>query len=410
MRPSKINVFFTTLNVLLAIAGYQFFTTLLFPLMPGIEASRIVTVPYRAFALGVTLITILLNIRSRIKLDRVVKLLLVFWAFLLLRFFYDIGIRYDIYVRSDIINRVLMSMIPLTLIPMYSVMKSYKNINFDKLLKWTYILFSITVFIAFFTNEAFQETTSDRLGANMALNTISTGHLGLSTLVLSFIMFRRTKKGWRKSLIGLIGAFSLLIMLRAGSRGPLLAAIGILAVWLYSGTKYKIVNLVILSIVTAVGFLLSDYIMLFISNISPALYGRFMYKVEVGQFDDRAPLFKYAIDSFLDSPLLGKNFGIYSSYGYLSYTHNIVLEAFMQVGIFGGIILIYILAKSILKASSLIIMKSPYMWLGIILFQEIMKNMVSGSFYYNSLLSILIVLLFMPLDQNNYSLRRHTTS
>lgn len=407
MIQTKLNTFFSTLNIVLVIIGYQFTTSLLSSFMPEAEASRLVTVPYRAFALLICLITIFLNYKSTFKLNVVVKVLLVFWLLLLIRFFYDMYFRIDVFVYSDKKLQILLYMIPITIIPMYSVMKSYRVIDFKKLFFWTYVLAAITTLYIYISNQSFQEATNERLDANFALNSISSGHFGLLMLILSFFFIIRLGPSLTKRvIIIIIVGFSLIIMLRSGSRGPLLALIGVLAVWLIGASKKKAQNLIILFLISIIGYLSLEYIMQAINNISPVLFDRFEYRASTGQFEDRNPLYIYAFNSFLESPLIGKNFGIYSSLNEMAYAHNLFLDSIMQLGIIGGLMIIYIVWKTIIKIINLIKFKSDYFWIGLILMQEIMSIMVSGSIYTNPTLSILIVLLFMSSDSDNYSLQR----
>lgn len=201
MNQSKINTFFSTLNIIIAIVGYQFATTIFSPFMPEAEASRLVTVPFRAFALLICLITIFLNFKSKFKLNVVIKVLLVYWLLILIRFFYDMYFRTDVYVFADIKLQTILYMIPITIIPMYSVMKSYKYIDFDKLISWTYILFSIAILMTYFSNASFQEESMERLNANSAMNTINAGHFGLTTLLLSVYFFFKTKSSVFKKIV-----------------------------------------------------------------------------------------------------------------------------------------------------------------------------------------------------------------
>lgn len=401
MNQAKLNTFISTLNIVLVFIGYQFTTSLLSPFMPEAEASRLVTIPYRAFALLICLITIFLNFKSKFNLNVVVKVLMVYWVLLLIRFFYDMYFRMDVFVSSDRKLQTLLFMIPMTIIPMYSVMKSYRVIDFKKLFTWTYILSSITILYVFISNQSFQEATLDRLDANAALTSISSGHLGLFVLILSFFfIIRRNPSLIKRVFIIIIGILSLIIMLRAGSRGPLLALIGIIAVWILGASKKKAQNLIMFFLISIIGYLSLDYIMQAINYISPELHNRLIYK----KLEDRTPLYTYAFNSFLENPFVGKNFGLYFGYGTFHYSHNVFMDSIMQLGIAGGLMIIFIIWKTIIKIIDLIKVKSFNFWIGLILVQEIMAIMVSGSFYYSPIVSILIVLLFLPLDRDNYCL------
>ncbi|MCH3923903.1 MAG: O-antigen ligase family protein [Bacteroidales bacterium] len=410
MNQSKINTFFSTLNLVLCLVGYQFTTSVFSFVIPEAEDSRLLTVPYRAFALLVCLITIFLNVRSKFTLKPILKVLSIFWLLLLVRFAYDMYYRTDIFIFRDQVNQTWLYMVAMTIIPMYSIMKSYRNIDFDMLLKWTYILLSVAICFTFFSNQSFQEDTESRLDANIALITINTGHMGLTAIILSiYILVKKNLPKISKIIVIGISILSIFIWLRAGSRGPILAAIAIIAVLILGFSKHKVRNILLLCVLSIVGYLCIDYIMQGINYISPVLYDRFTYKASVGQTEDRNPLYLYAINSFLESPIIGKNFAVYGlAYGWMIYSHNVILDSIMQLGIIGGVMIIYILYKSIVRIIKLVNLRSPYVWISLLLMQQIMSVMVSGAIYENPLLSILIVLLFMPLNNYNYSLQRNT--
>lgn len=406
MFQTKINTFFSTLNIVLVFIGYQLITSLLSLFMLEAEASRLVTVPYRAFALLVCLVTIFLNYKSKFKLNVVVKVLLVYWLLLLIRFFYDMYFRADVYVFNDKKLQTLLYMIPMTFIPMYSVMKSYKVIDFKKLLTWIYVLFSITIVFSYFSNELFQENVFQRIDANMALNTISTGHLGLSSIILSiYLLLNRKQILFKKLLIIFILILGMIIMLRAGSRGPILSLLAVMSIWILALSNRKILNASILIILSLLVYFFIDYIFQFIEYISPVLEAR-LNRGQEEQIAGRNSLYIYAWETFLQNPFIGKNFAIYWGDGTMIYSHNFILDSFMQLGILGGLMIIFIIWKTIIKIIDLIKVKSFYFWIGLILVQEIMAIMVSGSFYYSPIVSILIVLLFLPLDRDNYSLQK----
>lgn len=404
----KLNTFFSTFNLILCLVGYQLTTTLFSSFIPEFEASRSVTVPYRAFSLLICLITIFLNFKSKFKLNVVIKILLIFWLLLLIRFFYDMYFRTDVYVFADKKLQIILYMIPMTLIPMYSVMKSYKSIDFNKLLFWTYILFAISICMTYFSNVSFQEEESmDRLNANNALNTINAGHFGLTALLLSLYFLTSKKLVMIKKMgVCLIGIIALLIMFRAGSRGPILSLIGVVGVWILGASKKKTLNITILLFFCLLGYIFIDYIFQFIGYISPMLEARLNSGNVEDQLYGRDNLLTTAFNCFLENPILGKNFAIYWGDGTMIYAHNVFFDSIMQLGIIGGVMIIYILWKSVVKIIKLINIRSPYFWIGLILMQNIMGVMVSGAIYESPLISILIVLLFMPLDRDNYSLQK----
>lgn len=402
MTYQRLKVFFSTFNLLLCIAGYEFTTSLFSFLMPSIAESRVITLPYHAFALFICLLTILFNIREKFSLKPVQGWFVFFFILIIIRFLYDAYYRLDVEMHSDYKFQIIMYMIPKGLLEMYAVMKSYKNISFEGLLKWVYVSFSLICIITFFSNVAYQEATTTRLNANLAVDSIDAGHLGLSTLILSIYLLLYRRMGLlRRIFVVFVVVLSTLIMLRSGSRGPILALVGVVILWIFSVSKYNVAGLLLLFFFVFFVYLLKDVIFQLVENISPMLYARFEYRDIGEQANDRMPLYEYAIESFLSDPIFGKNFAVYISNGFCVYVHNILLESLMQLGLFGGIIFVVVLFKVFFRIVKMIQIKSPYFWLGLLLIQQVLKCMVSSSLYFTPIISILIILLFMPIEREN---------
>lgn len=402
MTYQRLKVFFSTFNLLLCIVGYEFTTSLFSFLMPSIAESRVITLPYHAFALFICLLTILFNIREKFSLKPVQRWFVFFFILIIIRFLYDAYYRLDVEMNSDYKFQIIMYMIPKGLLEMYAVMKSYKNISFEGLLKWVYVFFSSACIVTFFSNVEYQEATTNRLNANIAIGTISAGHLGLSTLILSIYLLLYRRIGLLKKIfVVFVVVLSTLIMLRSGSRGPILALIGVIMLWIFSVSKHRVVGLLLLLFFVLFVSLLKDVIFQLVENVSPMLYARFGYRDVGEQASDRLPLYEYAIESFLSNPIFGKNFAIYMSNGFCIYVHNILLESFMQLGLLGGVIFVVVLFKVFFRIVKMIQIKSPYFWLGLLLIQQVLKCMVSSSLYFTPIISILIILLFMPIEREN---------
>ena len=148
MSTNKTNVFVSTLNVSLVIAGFPFVTSIFAGLLGGNDAegaSMAITVPYHAFTLIVSCLAWGYNAKEKTNPPMIIKVLWIFWALLFLRFFYDMYFRNDVIVFPLEKYRVLLFMGPMTIIPMIAVMKSYRYIDYGKLLKWTFFFISVSI-------------------------------------------------------------------------------------------------------------------------------------------------------------------------------------------------------------------------------------------------------------------------
>lgn len=407
----KINIFLSTLTVVLCLFGYQFVTSIFSFIMPvGVEGvSRLVTVPFRATQLGLSLIVIFLNIKERFNIKPVLKVLILYWILIFIRFFIDMYARTDVFVFADKRTKTLLLMIDI-IIPMFALMKSYKYIDFSMLFNLSYLFLSVAIIITYFTNEAFQTASMERLDANFALNTISTGHTGLSGLILSiYILFNRKLDTIKKLIVIAIAILSFFVWLRAGSRGPILACIFILAVFIFAKCKNNVTGTIIMLFTLTIGYLSLDFLMSLMEQVTPMLYARFNdFEERGGQTESRDFLYIFAINTFLEHPLMGKNFAIYGDvigqYGQMIYSHNVFLDSLMQWGIIGAGLFAYLFYKSVAKFVFLIRSNSTYKWIGFILIQYLMLIMVSGAFYLQSEITLCMVLLFMQENNYNYSI------
>lgn len=402
----KQKAFFSTLNLVMIIAGLQAGSTLLSYISPTLQDQPdLLVLPIRVLQLTISVIVILWSGKQKIKLQPVQIVLLVFWGCLLIRFFYDMFIRRDVFVASGIIYHQLISIVFVTLLPMYSVMKSYRFVNFRQLFNWVVLLYILCVVFVYISNEDFQSLEDmGRIEANSAMNTINTGHMALSAIILS-IYSAICNKGLFIRFFCLGGAIvACLIMLRSGSRGPLLGLVGIVGIVTYGFFQNRVKGLLISLSLFIVGYLAIEFIIDFIEEIAPTVVRRITYKEENGgQLNDRLLLYEYAYNAFLESPIIGKDFAIYIGEGMI-YSHNFMLDTMMQLGIVGTVMMIYIVWKSLQKTVYLIRERKIYGWIALLMIQSFSKMLVSGAFYQSAITTIIIMLLFMPLEKENQTL------
>lgn len=407
MNNTKVNSFFSTLSVIVVLFGYQFVTTL-FGSSITTDTSRLVTVPFRMFALAVLIITWILN-RNTKSNSNSLRILWIYWTLLLFRMFVDFYLRTDIPpISSDQRNVILLLTLSQSLIPSIVFSKCYKYIDFDKLLTWSFLLTSATVLIAMFINtSAFltgEVATGERLQANAALNSISTGTLGLMAIIVAVALLRKRKIPLIPRLFVLLMIFlDLVFTLRAGSRGPLLSG-GVVALFaILSMTKNKVANVSLLLVAGIILWLLMGYLESIVNDISPVLYERLYGKTMEDQLYGRDNLYSLAFSYFLESPIWGKYFALYMG-GDMVWVHNIFLDSLLQLGIIGFVLILMIIIRSCNKVLSIGEAKASYFWLALLLISGISGAMVSSTFYANECISPLYALLFMPIDSQNISI------
>lgn len=395
----KFNKYLSTFNFIMCFVGYELVTSIFLPSSSKIAGiSQTVTLPYRAFILIISLIVILLNFRKKnSSFPIALKLFLFFWFILIIRIFYDVFFRIDINLTDT--SQLWLYIFGICLPIIFSTIKSYQFIDLESSLYWILGLIVLTLILTLFSNQAmFLESSAikTRLNGNLALNTIAFGHLGVKGLILSlFVLIRKNLNWFVKTLLILSIFLCVFSMLRAGSRGPILSLSLVLIFWLISRQKNLLIGFIITFIVGLISYLFFDQIMELIGSISPIIENRLKSSIYKGDTNGRDHLYSLAINAFLESPIFGKQFAIFRPNGSFIYSHNIILDAFMGMGIIGGIILIYILVSSINKSYYLIKLDDANYWICLILIQQIVANMVSGSFYYDQLLSALFVFIFL---------------
>jgi len=258
--------------------GYQLATSLFLPISSNIEGiSRSVTVPYRGFALLVSLVVILLNLKRKVgKTPLALKVLWIFWIALIIRIFYDTNIRTDVHLNNT--QQLWLYVFGICLPAMFSVMKSIKMIDLEKALNWVYLGTVLILVLSLFNNASLWLDSSEitgRTDANIALNTIYFGHIGTTGIVLSmYLLFKRRTNFVKTFLIVVILMFSFFVMMRAGSRSPVLALTVILLFWIFARGKNIVFGTVIIAVIASLILIFLEPILSFMGNFSSVMESR----------------------------------------------------------------------------------------------------------------------------------------
>lgn len=400
IKVYNLNKYLSTLNFILIFVGYQLVTSLFLPGSSDIEGiSRKITIPYRAMALLVSASVIFININKKNgKLPKVLFVFWIYWIALVIRIFHDTSIRSDVHLNGN--NQLWLYIFGIVIPSMYSVMVSYKKIDLNKALKWIYFGIIVTLLLSLFNNSNLLKDANEineRAGGNLALNSISFGHLGTSGILLSlyFLLEEKNQKLFKKAIFVAVLLFSFFIMLRAGSRSPLMALLIILAFWQLARNKSITIGIIIAGLITIFLILSIEPILNFIGNISPIIETRLKMSLYEGDSGGRDILYNEAFEIFLKYPILGKQFALFNMYGGFTYSHNIILDSLIALGILGGLAIIYVISSAFYYSYKLIKIGDPNYWICIILIQQIIMSMFSGAIYYSQLLNSLLVFLFL---------------
>lgn len=397
-----------TLFIVFSLIGYSVATTAILPFISDVEgATRLVTVPYRAITLFLTILVIVTS-PSGLKRDKVLsgpmKVFIVFWILYAIRIAFDIYIR-GIHEREDVHTQTSIFTFAITIPTFIATLRCAQFIDMSHLNR--YMMFGILIYlgVTFLNNESLmsiEAVEAGRISGNRALNTISFGHSCLTCFIFLLCYYRTStySKIIKYSLLGIM-IISILFMLKAGSRGPLVTLVVIFGLFLIGKQKRKTTAIAVFLIIIAVIALFYMQILTFISHFAPTLTERMLRTITENDTSGRDLLYANAIELFLRNPIIGSQY--ITEYGI--YSHNMILDAFMGLGIIGGFTIIYLCVKAFQGAAKMIQSNTSFFWIGLMCVQEIMKNMFTGCFYTNSSLSLLLVIVLYSLNSKNSAYR-----
>ncbi|PWN61865.1 hypothetical protein C1634_011415 [Chryseobacterium viscerum] len=314
--------------------GYIFFYSFSRPLnLPNTFFS----VPFRTILLLMSLYLIYVNFDTIKKRKLTVIFTVLFWVFYFVKTFYSFN--KDYYIQKTLNNeqQIYIRIICLNLIPYVAVL----SINFSKkivvklnalIFNFLLIILGVSCLYTILVYKGFEKSSGIFAGYY-----ISTGHYGLSLLILSIYNYFLTKQKSFKPILGmLIGAFT---VFSSSARSPILAAFVILFVVLLYINKLKywivLISLALLFIVTI--YILKQTSVAdfeFITRMYDAIfegngYGRGYYLAKGWEiFENNIP------------------FGGRILFEDGLYPHNIFVEILMSMGII-GIILFFLYFKDL---------------------------------------------------------------
>ncbi|MCX8523533.1 hypothetical protein OF897_06325 [Chryseobacterium formosus] len=387
----------STLNFVLIIIGYPLVTTLLLPSNSDLEnISQSITIPFRIFCLSLMILVTFLNISFKTQITASLKVLGLVWLLWIFRIFYDL------YINGNTIDgaaQLWLYVLGICIPAMISITKSINKIDSKMALDWIWYSLSLILIVTLFSNQALIGNTDKelRVDGNIALNSISYGNVGTLAFILTLyrVMQTKIKSRWILLLHIIIGILSFYSVLRAGSRGPVINLFFTLFFWYFSIRKNALVGIVVVCFFILGLFIFRDFFLELLGDIAPVIESRFRDTLEGNSNDGRDVLHSKAIDAFFQSPLIGQQFGIFDGNGGYAYSHNLLLDFLMGLGLVGGGMLLYILSKAIKLLYYSIKNKDNFFWVSLILLQQLFSSMFSGTFYQDQILTALLTFVFI---------------
>ncbi len=248
-------------------------------------------------------------------------------------------------------------------------------------------IYSLSVFNFEFVNG------SQRLWGGRVIHPITLGHIAVSNIIVSLFFLSQLRRTKEFLLIGINVLLSLFTLSLTESRGPILALLIVLFLYLFFVAKLNKKQVYwVFSIIF--GFIV---FLLFFTEFS----NRFFYTVTKG--GARLEHWRIALNQFIESPIWGSSL---EENVHKIYPHNIFIESFMVLGVLGGVIFVFLSTNYIRKGYYVLKDKNNHSkWISLLFVQYFTASMFSGSLITNSLVWYLGIML-MNIDTNNSTISR----
>lgn len=377
--------------LLWSIAGYPLLasTASLFQ----IDSSGI-SILIRGLVAMISLFLILANLPRRLNVAFL--FFTMFWLAYFSRLTYNLGLKNEVLSRSSLdfwIWSVGACALP-ALAMLLSTKSSLKMLFFKPITLACGIASLITYLsITTLTDDTLIITSERWQSSN--LNPISIGHLGVSTILCGLIgLLSVNSDRIKRVLYFLLIALGLLLSTKANSRGPIVALVLVLLIYIFAqrvsiNLLHRIGGLILLTLLI-VYIIPSDFIS--VTNI--------IYRFSVVSTDSdmssymRILSFNGALDQFINSPIFGD--GLEEKVTHF-YPHNLILEALMTTGIIGGFPFVALLLIGVFSAVRLMRQKTGESLVGALAIQQVIAGQFSGAIY-NSIGFWCLICLVISID------------
>ncbi len=378
-KTNKFNILISNINLVNLLFGFGLVTSLFFS-NESHELTTTITIPFRVLSLAISLVVIYYNINKFAYISKDSLLVIVFYIAYIVKIFISINSDISAFNAGTNKSSYYINSIGIVFFPLLSVIVSSEYINFNKILKWSFYVSFITILLILFKSNEMRVASEDaRLNGNIAVSTITFGHIGTSMFILSLSIYRYNKFHKILAIFGIISGVYIAII--SGSRSPILALLVVILIVSYTFSKYKMISILISIIFIFSLFIFSNTYLHFIDKYSHVSSGRIALTITEGDSGNRDSYYSAAIDQFVESPIIGDNFVLKKGIGKGDYPHNLILEAMLAFGFLGGIILIYLYIKSIRISYVNIKNNTALKWLGLLFFQFLIYSSLHGALW-----------------------------
>lgn len=233
-----------------------------------------------------------------------------------------------------------------------------------------------TCLLGLLTQRSQLSISQDRLSGNQILNPISYGQTAVTLILMSGYLALHVRKIRAVVLLVIATAPAFLTIAASASRSPLISlAIGMILLAIHGvkrGIGWKV------SLGVLVGAVLFPAGLQYLLTTGSTLTSRIFETYDayrVGEVD-RFVLWGQGITEFLHNPLLGS--GLELSIGV--HPHNLVIEAFLTMGVVGGLLFIVLMGQSMRYAIRLL-NSTEAGWMPLIFMQFFALSLFSGQLW-----------------------------
>ena len=375
-----MTLFFKNLNLntwisFLLFGGTPIIMLLVFYFM-GFTNSYLFVVLTKLF-LFFSVIIYFLKSNLEFKKCKLVLLFTFFWLLWFIRVFYDSYFNFTIKLMLNTYNYYLFSFF-FAILPFFYGNLSKDDNSIHNVLKGLIIsnvLFSLTVLLLFY---------------NVLSNVhrLSSEDSSINPLAISYIASMNVGYFIWKNIVDRFSWFNLLIIELnipiiglGASKGGIIALVLSLLIVLFVIKKINF-NFFLVLVTSYLVVINASFFFL------DTVVDRFQYSIEgntSGEKELRYYLWKYSFEKFIDNPFFGYfteiHLGQISMMESSSYPHNIILESFLSMGIFGGFLMLSILIISLKNAIRISKKNADESWILLLFLIVFYQCMFSGNIY-----------------------------
>lgn len=287
---------------------------------------------------------------------------------------------------------------------------NYDKLNFSTIHRVLSMLLAICVLFSFYRlltgDITIVQIDSGRINANENLDPIAFGHLGVSLFLIALHNFNNYKSSITTYLLNIsLCCLGLLSIALSNSRGPVVALLFVLIIYLILKKKVQILTFLLLTFLSisyyidVINDFLKSYGSTFVDRVINPLSNLDIENSSSGRF----AMFNLGIDKITKSPLFGNSF-LMQDYPFEGeYYHNFALEAFVALGVLFGCLYLVIILKSMSKAYTLLKINTKYYFFSLLFFQHLAYSMFSRSALNLPLFWVSLFLVNYIYESNKFS-------